>query len=611
MFYVPDNWQHRRVRQGRPDVQDEQQGAARRSADGASHRRQQRRHDDEGADVADRALHTRRRRIRATTAARRSSCRAIPASLFSKAKADSRAARARVSERRRGVAAEPAPALGALPSGQHGQHPVRGAFREPRRGHHVLRALRCDRSTTVACSSSTAPSFQLLADSNREGKPVTADRARHRRQGHRTSVAREEFTLSFASTDVRGGLYYWKTNEPVGIMRFDFGAASGDPEPFLLDDDTRLNRARRAWAATPSRATAPRSSHRSSARGSGFQVFVNDLTRDTDATNFLTQNGDDQDRLQFASFNPKGDRIAAVYGDGNDGTSNPNTLWFLDGDTGVRLPDESFELPWEPDHPEWSPDGKMIALTRVGSHGTSQRPLNCGIEVLSKDTKGPNKGWSEPATVVPIADGVSRYNPSFVPDSSFFVYSESTCPNGDINSDRLRRGRRSDREDLGGEAESRRQTGAARARRARRRRRSRRDRPERHVPAQSRRSRAKSRRHRVRRRQAVLDHGRVGAPCRPVQRRSQNGYCGCSRSIRPRSARARTARPRRSICRSRISTRPTTSRSGRSRSSAITAATAARTAGATAASAAADTGVSSARVRRLARPIRRSDRAAP
>ena len=39
-------------------------------------------------------------------------------------------------------------------------------------------------------------------------------------------------------------------------------------------------------------------------------------------------------------------------------------------------------------------------------------------------------------TVVPIAPGLNRYNPNFVPDSSFFVYSESTCPNGDITSDK-------------------------------------------------------------------------------------------------------------------------------------------------------------------------------
>jgi hypothetical protein len=47
---------------------------------------------------------------------------------------------------------------------------------------------------------------------------------------------------------------------------------------------------------------------------------------------------------------------------------------------------------------------------------------------------GPNNGWSAPETIVEIADGMNRYNPSFVPDSSLFVYSESTCPNGDIHS---------------------------------------------------------------------------------------------------------------------------------------------------------------------------------
>jgi hypothetical protein len=38
--------------------------------------------------------------------------------------------------------------------------------------------------------------------------------------------------------------------------------------------------------------------------------------------------------------------------------------------------------------------------------------------------------WGAPSTIIPIVSGKSRYNPNFAPDSSFVVYTESTCPGG-------------------------------------------------------------------------------------------------------------------------------------------------------------------------------------
>jgi hypothetical protein len=300
-------------------------------------------------------------------------------------------------------------------------------------GAEVVYYVRCGELVDGGCALELdGDSFQLLADSNREGVPVQLQ-VRGTDDDGKAVGSSEVFDLSFARTDVRGGLYYWRTTDPVGIMRFDFGADATDPEPFLLADDTRLNQQGtttcvgcHAISRDGTKVVASEGG-----QGHGYLVLVNDLTRDPGDADFLTKNGDDQNPFQFASFNPKGDRFAGVFAD-----SGPmNTLYMYDGDTGTRLPDESFDLPWEPDHPDWSPDGKMIAVDHVGEHGTSQRPWHCGIEVLFEDKNGPNKGWSDPVSVVPIADGVSRYNPNFAPDSSFLVYSESTCPGGDIRSD--------------------------------------------------------------------------------------------------------------------------------------------------------------------------------
>jgi hypothetical protein len=298
--------------------------------------------------------------------------------------------------------------------------------------------VRCGEQVDGGCILELdAASFKLLADSSREGQTVKL-RVRGTNDAGQAVGRSVEQTLSFARTDVRGALYYWRTSNPEGIMRADFGAADIDPEPFLLEDDPRLSRT--TYMDSSSGDIACVGCHTLSRDGSriiasqggqndGYQVYIKNLAMDPLDTRFITVNGDDENRIQFASFSPDAETFVSVFGDTDD-ISARHTLWFHDGDNGARKPADSIELPWEPDHPEWSPDGEMIALTRVGIHRTSQRPRKSGIELLRRDATGPNKGWSAPVTVVPIADGLNRYNASFVPDSSLFVFSESTCPGG-------------------------------------------------------------------------------------------------------------------------------------------------------------------------------------
>jgi hypothetical protein len=173
-------------------------------------------------------------------------------------------------------------------------------------------------------------------------------------------------------------------------------------------------------------------------QGDGRIIYLNDLTKvptppppaRTDP-NYLTLNGTtandggEIEHIQFASFDPAGDQFVAVYGD-NGGASAQN-LWFHDGTTGLTNLAATVTLTFEPDHPNWSPDGTMIAMTHVGTHNTSQREYSGGIDVAT---------WTgtvlgAPVVILPSkTPGTNQFNPNFVPDSSFLLYSVATCPVG-------------------------------------------------------------------------------------------------------------------------------------------------------------------------------------
>ena len=166
-------------------------------------------------------------------------------------------------------------------------------------------------------------------------------------------------------------------------------------------------------------------------QNNGQLVFLNDLSTPSADPAFFDRFNDVANRIQFGSFNPDGTRFVAVYGDGT--TAEAQQLWMHDGDTGVRLPDESIPLTFAPDHPDWSPDGSMIAVShilRLNGH-TSQRPGPCGIDVIRRD----GAGWAAPVTLIAAVSTLNQFNPNFVPDSSFFLYTTSDCALGDCDGD--------------------------------------------------------------------------------------------------------------------------------------------------------------------------------
>lgn len=233
-----------------------------------------------------------------------------------------------------------------------------------------------------------------------------------------------QFQVQFAQENVEGGLYYWTVSNGTGIMRVDFGATAIKPTLFLSPGKNNFPTCVGCHAISRDGSKMVSSL---GGQGDGRLVYIANLA--APAASLLTLNGtvpgSTTNHIQFASFNPDGSRFVAVYGDTNL-APEVNTLFMHDGNTGVRLPGESVVLSYEPDHPDWAPSGAAIAFSRVGIHGTSQRPFNCGIDVVKKS----GTGWGTPETVIPVVPGKSRYNPNFAPDSSFFTYTESTCPNG-------------------------------------------------------------------------------------------------------------------------------------------------------------------------------------
>jgi WD40 repeat protein len=252
-------------------------------------------------------------------------------------------------------------------------------------------------------------------------------------------------SLQFAQEPVNGGVYYWTVTNPPRIMRFDFGGTQTTPDIFIAPTDYGTSGTCIGCHTLSHDGTKIAASQ--GGQNNGQLIYIDNIGKPTTPPypartdpNYLTQNGDANDHIQFASFNPAGDKFVAVYGDTGSTSAGPdggmvldrNKLWFHDGTTGVIIAGAEKLLAFEPDHPSWSPDGTMIAMTHVGAHNTSQREYSGGIDVAAFA----NGVLGDPFVVIPsLVPGTNTYNPDFVPDSSFFVFSQTTCPVGQENTE--------------------------------------------------------------------------------------------------------------------------------------------------------------------------------
>jgi hypothetical protein len=235
--------------------------------------------------------------------------------------------------------------------------------------------------------------------------------------------------MRFARDELRGTIYYWTVSDGGRIMRYDFGASAGAAEPVMGPETTTSGRCVGCHALSPDGTKLVGSV---GGQNNGGMILM-DLETFTPLRN---QSAAGDRVLQFASFAPDGNTMVGVYGDDRalpvygdlllfDTHCTPDTMDTCGVMTGrIRLGGR------EASHPDWSPDGTRIAFTDVGRHNTSQRPLHGGISYVERE----GDGWSGPRELVPRADGRNRYNPAHAPDSSFVVYNESVCPDGNTAS---------------------------------------------------------------------------------------------------------------------------------------------------------------------------------
>lgn len=268
--------------------------------------------------------------------------------------------------------------------------------------------VRCTALANGCLYTPSAAAWTVIAESNRGGAPVivkvrgTDDRG--------TAVgASAEARLHISAAPVQGGLYYWTTSNGTGIMRVDFGSPQ-PPERFY-----------------PFSGGGCHGCHALSRNGRHMTVSVNGQFDgrisivDVAARTRLIDESADQ-REQFQSWNPAGDRFAGVWADGNPVDTN---IRIRDGRSGAVL--ETIPIGFEPDHPDWSPRGDRILFTKVTHHETTQRPGRGGISYVEALAGG---GWSAPRELIAPADGVNHYYPSYAPDAQFFIYDRSTCDRG-------------------------------------------------------------------------------------------------------------------------------------------------------------------------------------
>jgi hypothetical protein len=259
--------------------------------------------------------------------------------------------------------------------------------------------------------------WRYLTDAQRGLDPVSVT-VRGSDEAGTTAGTSAPIKVQFSSADLLGAVYYWTTTEPTGIMRWDFGnPEQRTAEQIVRGGDNGTAQGARCFGCHAVSRDGNKMVVSAGGQNDG-RLLLFDLKKKAAMQKFPLQQ-----RSQFETWNPDGSQFAGVYGDGNI-----FDILLFDGTTGAvnGMIDVGEH---QPDHPDWSPDGKTIAFTSVGgAHNTDQKSYQGAIFAIKRE----GQSWGAPEKVIDRVDGKNRYYPAIAPTNEFVVFNESTCPNGKL-----------------------------------------------------------------------------------------------------------------------------------------------------------------------------------